>query len=133
MREFDLTSRRSTIIYGSEFPEYREEIRKGIMQGKMEVSLDYSRTSWSADSPEDSVIYRIRLIEKESVEERCLMRVRVETSSGRIIEANIDYWEDWGDGIKAYNKYERLILYVPGNHLVAFECWEGIEEYGAES
>lgn len=50
------------------------------------------------------------------------MRIKVETSNGRVIEKEVDSWmTPYPDGLKGFDIEGDLVLHVLPGHLVSFE------------
>lgn len=64
----DLKNPGEYIIYGIWFKDFMEEIRVGMRDGYMEVSLDWNRSPWEKDEPMGSIIYRVKVLSKKTGE-----------------------------------------------------------------
>ena len=51
-------------LYASDYRDNIKEIRDAIYNGYITVTVDYSR--WATDKPQDSVIYRVKVIKRPS-------------------------------------------------------------------
>lgn len=51
-----------TFLYAHEYADHIEEIAQGIKDGVISVAVDWNRSGRRADQPEDSVVYRVKLL-----------------------------------------------------------------------